>query len=367
MLKTGTITSLYHEHTDGIRYRFTCAAMDNHYLWLGTWGGGMDVYDINTHKWKQQTDGLKNRELALIAADNTSIWIAGRFKSGNAVDSGIACYTPFDNRWDYIYRSEKAAANTIGSNWVTCLLPDKDIVWFGYQGGVSRYDRSKQQWLSFTKKNALIDGNVKAIVNDKDGIWVITRWGINHFCCLNNKWKQYPYHLELNKYGEYLTASVVHNDTLWIAFSWLGVYRFDIKGGNWERVVLPEGFESSYVYCLISDSFSDGLWFGTDRGVLQLNDQAWESLTKQDGLISNKVFCINRDDEYVFFGTQAGVSMYCKQDGWIRNYTINDGLIDNDIRSIAILRDCVYFGTSVGITAFYYKKSKPFTVGLVKE
>ncbi|MFH1860730.1 MAG: hypothetical protein ABH870_06950 [bacterium] len=383
LLKTGTITSLYYEPMNGMRYRFSCAAMDNHYLWLGTWGGGIYDYDINTNEWKQQINGLKTKEAALIASDGTSIWIAGQSKSNNLTDSGITCYTPFDNQWNYIYRSEKAnATNTIGSNWVTCLLPEDNIIWFGYQGGVSRYDTSSKQWLSFTKKNTLIDGNVKAIVNDKDSVWVITRWGINRFCRLSDrwspsggespsgrgspsgggspsgrkstsgKWEQYLYPLELSKNGEYLTAAVVYDNALWTAFSWLGVYRFEYQTGKWEQIDLPEGFEKSYIYCFMPDC--DGLWFGTDRGVLRLSNQSWESLTEQDGIISNKVFCINKNDEYVFFGTSSGVSSYCKQDGWIRNYTMNDGLIDNDIRSIAISEHCVYFGTPVGMTAFYW-------------
>jgi len=100
-----------------------CVDMDN-YVWAGTWGGGVGVYDGN--KWKNIThrDGL----------------------SGNIV--------------------------------YAVIQDDKGYMWFGTNHGVSRYDGDN--WLSISVKDGLLDEHVYSMVATKNGdIWVATKGGVS--------------------------------------------------------------------------------------------------------------------------------------------------------------------------------------------
>jgi len=76
----------------------------------------------------------------------------------------------------------------------------------------------------------------------------------------------------------------------------------------------------------------------------------WESFYKEDGLPSNKVFCVAVDEDRVWFGTENGLA--CYENGAWTTYNVEDGLAYKAILSIAVdpaTRD-VWVGTMGGLT-----------------
>lgn len=76
----------------------------------------------------------------------------------------------------------------------------------------------------------------------------------------------------------------------------------------------------------------------------------WESFHEEDGLPSNKVFCVAVDEDRVWFGTENGLA--CYENGEWTAYSVEDGLAYPAILSIAVdhaTRD-VWVGTMGGLT-----------------
>jgi ligand-binding sensor domain-containing protein len=78
----------------------------------------------------------------------------------------------------------------------------------------------------------------------------------------------------------------------------------------------------------------------------------WESFHEQDGLASDKVFCVAVDQDRVWFGTDNGMSLY--ENGAWTTFTQDDGLAYRAVMSIAVdpaTRD-VWAGTMSGLSHY---------------
>jgi len=87
----------------------------------------------------------------------------------------------------------------------------------------------------------------------------------------------------------------------------------------------------------------------------------WESFYKEDGLPSDKVFCVAVDEDRVWFGTDDGLALY--EDGKWTSYGVEDGLAYPVILSIAVdhaTRD-VWVGTMGGLTRISAGRFDTFT------
>lgn len=87
----------------------------------------------------------------------------------------------------------------------------------------------------------------------------------------------------------------------------------------------------------------------------------WESFHKEDGLPSNKVFCVAVDEDRVWFGTDNGLA--CYEDGKWTTYSEKEGLAYRAVLSIAVdkaTRD-VWVGTMGGLTRISAGRFETFT------
>ena len=87
----------------------------------------------------------------------------------------------------------------------------------------------------------------------------------------------------------------------------------------------------------------------------------WESFHKEDGLPSDKVFCVAVDEDRVWFGTDNGLA--CYENGAWTTYNVEDGLAYQAVLAIAIdaaTRD-VWVGTMGGLTRIAAGRFDTFT------
>ncbi len=87
----------------------------------------------------------------------------------------------------------------------------------------------------------------------------------------------------------------------------------------------------------------------------------WKSFHKQDGLPSDKVYCVAVDGDRIWAGTDAGLALY--EEGKWRTFGVADGLAYPAVLSLAIdpaTRD-VWAGTMKGLTRISAGKFETFT------
>ena len=119
-----------------------------------------------------------------------------------------------------------------------CVNVDADDnVWFGTQGGISKFDGTT--WTSFdqTSHPDLVNNVIKAIFIDSDnGIWAGTDFGISHF-----------------------------------------------DGTTWTTYTTDDGLLDNRVFYINQDN--DGaMWFGNNDGVSKFDGTTWTSWGISDGL-----------------------------------------------------------------------------------
>lgn len=86
----------------------------------------------------------------------------------------------------------------------------------------------------------------------------------------------------------------------------------------------------------------------------------WKNFTINDGLPSNKTYCVRIDENRVLVGTHDGLAVY-ENNSW-KTYTTEDGLAHNGVLSIDVckLTGDVWIGTMGGLTRWVSGKFKIF-------
>ena len=296
-------------------------------MWFATASGGVYSYDERTFTNLTADDGLMGDSVQASLRDPDGIlWIG--------TSSGIFCYdgkkfvnftaenglTPgpvsvihcdpdgtlwFGTGGFYPYpggviRYAPSAEDTNGKRCVNLNTEDglagdrimdihrdsNGILWFGTQGGVSRYDGEKGGFANLTPKDGLAGNWVCSVCSDPDGVlWFGTSGGVSRYAKSNGR-------LRLTDGREFVN--------------------FTTKDG-----LVDDGVQA------IHKDVNDVLWFGTSGGVSRYDGEKFVNFTQKDGLAGNWVRTIHSDsDGILWFGTFGAVfldTMGLHGHHWIRS------------------------------------------------
>ena len=247
-------------------------AVDDRYLWVGT-REGASRYDRIADRWDRykRDTGLPNEDVAAVVVDGYDVWAGtggGLCKYPRMSDDPNAWVTYTSGiEIKPMVVSEEYAKSLI-SDEIWSLAADGKHVWVGTRLGVSRYDKGRDTWMTFTQEDGLASDVVSSIAVADGYIW----FGSDN-----------------------------------------GVTVYDNDSHDWTILTTSDGLSSDKITCIASDG--DKIWFGTfDAGVARYNTKTreWETYSKKEGLAHNSVLSIALDGDLVWFGTSRGLSRYDK-------------------------------------------------------
>ena len=280
------------------------------HIWVGTDKGLVELNkDLKVVRGYEDTI-IGDSEVYNIYDDSKGhIWVCtlgnGLFKI-NVDDKSI------DN-----YKNTEYEFSIPSNNVKDVLLDSKGKLWVATNKGICKYDYKKETFTCYNKEpydnNSLIDDETFCLLKDSSGlIWVGTYRGISIFNPDSNF-----YHYKSNPFDENsLSGNIIH-----------GIYEDNNKI----------------------------LWVGTnENGVNIMNGDVIRHLNKENSnLISDFIEDITGFGDYVFIGTNEGLSVLVKTDDRnyeITNYTDKDGLPSNKIRSLFIdSKGYLWIGTNKGL------------------
>jgi len=192
---------------------------------------------------------------------------------------------------------------------------------------------------------------------DDQYLWITTQRGANRYDKTAGIWDRYSQQNGLPTNN--LTAVAADGSDVWLSTN-KGLCRYTRMSDDpnaWITYtsmieIRPMVFSQEYASSLVSNKIraiaaeKDYIWAGTERGVSRYDkgQDTWQTFTQADGLVDDKVGCIAADENNVWFGTAKGVTKFSKKTrDWV-TFTMKDGLPSNQVTCIAIDGNLVWFG-----------------------
>lgn len=116
---------------------------------------------------------------------------------------------------------------------------------------------------------------------------------------------------------------------------------------NFKQVSIREGLPQSQAFDIEFDQ-NDFAWIATQGGGLCKYDGfSFEYFTKQDSLLSNRIYCISRWKDELWIGQKGGVSVFNEEGEFLRNFRLwNSEIVVQDILIDSI---SVFLATNSGV------------------
>jgi ligand-binding sensor domain-containing protein len=116
---------------------------------------------------------------------------------------------------------------------------------------------------------------------------------------------------------------------------------------NFQEISIHQGLPQSQAYCILFDS-SQHAWIGTQGGGLcRYDGEDFDYFTKQDSLISNRIFSLELIDNEIWVGQKGGVSVFDQNAVFIKNYRLPSPQLV--VQDIVKFKDAVYLATDQGL------------------
>lgn len=376
-------------------------SVKNNELWIATDGGGINILNELTGKFRYLTSGggksslTSNAVYALYSDRESRKWIG-------TLRGGVNIIDPFKANFNNV-QHDASAENSLVNNFVLSLCEDTpDKLWIGTDGGgASLWDRKNNRFTNFTHRiddATSIGGDfVTSIKKDfKNNIWLATyEGGISRYIPQTGKFERYygftSDHTPVNSLFWLLYEDGRKN--LWAGSIQYGIYlfnraanRFEIFdaslkdvlilkedksgqmwGGGWSRLIRIDWktrqYQRYFVGKPVRSIFEDSkgqFWVGTEGGLIlfdRVKNTIIKKYTTKDGLSNDHVLNIQEDKAgNLWISTYAGLSRFNIDSKTFKTYSQTDGLPGNEFNynaSVALSSGELAFGGINGLSLFY--------------
>ena len=274
------------------------------FLWVGGLTGlsRYDGYNIKTYRHNPlDSTSLSNNYVNALYADRGGrLWV-GTWGGGlNLFDSGKEIFTR--------YQHERGNSTSLSSDSVNVILQTTDgTIWVGTQNGLDRLDNDKGTFIRYThetnNEQSLTSNVINALYEDQDGnLWVGTGdatdptgrvGGLNRYdSTADNFIRVLPSAQESLRDNRVTAIGGAPNGAIYIGTCQSGLYRYDPMGGKLEalgddpndlkHLHAPQGIKTSTFSAKVDVIHRDKtgmLWVATYSGGINRYDPAAHTLT----------------------------------------------------------------------------------------
>ena len=355
----------------------------NGMMWFGTRGGGISRYDGKTFVNFTTKDGLAGNSVRAIHRTPDGVMWFGTDGGGISRYDGNQ-FVNFTRSLSPL-RGDATATDGLVNNRVNAIHHDSDgVMWFGTDGGVSRYDG--KTFVNLTTEDGLVSNHVIAIYCGSDGvIWFGTSSGVSRY---DGKTFVNFTRTSANSVANGLASNIIRaiycdpDGVMWFGTGTIhheqgGVSRYDEK--TFTNFTTKDGLAHNTVWdidCASSlvpredscDNPDGAMWFATNNGVSQYDGSEFANFIKKDELVYNRILSIAcAPDGVIWIGTERdGAYRYANPNARLRlsdgkkfvNFTTKDGLAANYVNDIHCDEDgVIWFATDGGGVSRYDGKT----------
>lgn len=289
------------------------------FIWMGTEDGlnrydGKKIIVFKNNPYDSLT--ISDNWITSIVSDNNNLWIGTK-------GGGLNLY---DYRKNYFksFTHIDSIATTVSSDWITTLLMDEDKIWVGTDNGLNLFDIKKQTFKKFPIGSSAEERNILSLYKDKSGIiWIGT---FNGFFAFNPKTYKIKLFKDVDvhgnpkvKFSERVYAFLEDNqNNFWIGTD-AALIKFNRKYNTYKYYELnDELINYDRIRAIVQDSYG-WIWvstLGAGVNIYDKNTDSFKSYKNQannnSSLSNNNIRCIIEDKAgSVWIGTNGGgVNIY---------------------------------------------------------
>ena len=251
------------------------------FMWFGT-RNGLNKYDGYQFKIYEQEDFNEsslsyNWITSLLEDENGNIWV-GTFGGGvNVFDKETETFAR--------YQYDEKDSTSLSNDLIESIYQDpKGQIWIGTSAGLNLFDKTTHTFKRYTKANAnLVNDNVSDIVEGDSGeLWFVSSTlGVTRFNPETLKSTNYP---RISEEEQFYTVREILKDSqggLWIGTDSQGLLKVveGEDGGITFKGIIREGDAAVSIVGLLEDS-TGKLWVGSQNTGLYSVDLQTEEVTQ---------------------------------------------------------------------------------------
>jgi signal transduction histidine kinase/ligand-binding sensor domain-containing protein/DNA-binding response OmpR family regulator len=349
-------------------------------LWIGTYGGGVNKFELTTEKFTHyrhdpdNSNSLSSDLVLSIYEDNSGhLWFGTSGSGINKFNKNKGTFVRYSNNPDDL--------NSLSHNVVRAFFEDEfGILWIGTDGGgLNKFDERTGKFTGYKNDpenpKTLSHDFIFSIIEDEDGtLWLATGRGLNKFDRDTETFSHYR-HDPNDPYSglQTLFKSITEPGVIWISTH--GIYKFNIKKEKFTHYKHepydPTSLSSNTTVTIYEDD-SGLLWVGTaDKGLNKYN-KAQENIlhykndpTNVNSLSANFISSIHEDKSRILWvGTDGGgLHKFDRKKGEFKHYVHqmdnSNSLSSNKVYSIVEEKPGIlWIGTFDGLNRLDVKNNK---------
>ena len=274
-------------------------------VWIGTIGG-VSRFDRETQQWTRHvasktTEVLHANRVAHLQEDGNFIWF-GNWKDTS--EGAIGQYNRVTENFRFFSKEDlPLQPNAPPITIVHGITTDDEIVWFGTNAGLLRYDRLSDTWRHYAMRDGLPNNEIWSVTLDGDHIWTLHIGGVvGRLLIERDRWQ----HWEISPSAIWSTLGTIAVDSeyVWVSTAWEGIKRFDKSTETWETFSQRDGLGHGETNDILIDDNYVWITAWGDASRYNRRTEEWESLSE------------HRVTSRVTFGIQSGIDGFWMLHAW---------------------------------------------------
>ncbi len=316
-------------------------------LWIGTWGYGPATADAAASYIELLPFGLIQNRVDAVYNDDGVLWIGG--STLGSFRTGITAFDLDNNSFEQI---ESGWIDGLPAADVNCMAGDEEFIYIGTTEGLFFYNRDDERVTrSVTNRSGLAEDNVLSLRVVGDSIFVGTDGGLTLLTFSADS-------VTYLRPGQFLNSYIYDFETtdssIWIATSG-GAYQMQYGSGKLQRLRDPNNIVFARVFNI--ERYESSLWLASDGGLIRLDLQTGEITPIISISSESRGRALAVNDQIAAVATDRGVTLYfLDRDDRIyeREFTTADGLPSDRVHCLLLDGDYLWIGTDRGLTRFYW-------------
>ncbi|MCP4566235.1 MAG: hypothetical protein GY841_01505 [FCB group bacterium] len=328
------------------------AILDDQYstLFIGSWGLGPLKSDNNDLEAKMISYGLLQKRTDAIYMDGDSIWLAGN--AGETVVDypnarfGVTLYDRTDLHFEYF---EPRFLHGFDSEVIYDIDGNDKNIYFAGRHGLTIKPRREDRFFTLRKGDGLPDNQATALAAHGDTVWVGTARGL----ALYNSAKDSLWTVGSNILGDkFITTLKNVGEILFIGTS-KGAYYINYLNSEIGRLKDPEGILGSEIRDINLDD-QNILYVASSWGLssIDLKSETAEPVPYIDE--PGGVYAAAANHKYIAAAVEDGLVLIERKSGRVRKFSEDDGLLSIKINAIIVEGDYLWLGSEEGLTRFMW-------------